>query len=212
MNRISRRVALALAGPFTAVLLSACAAPTELVARWKSPDATSHRLGSVLAVATIDDTTSRRLLEDRMVSALSARGVKAQPSYPLLPDAGPPTEAALERAITASGADSVLLVSTGQRSTETVVSPGAVIPPPMLIGPPGFYGHYRGLWAPTYLPPSAFTVTSMMSETRLFDARSKAPQWSASTRTDLSESRLDVLATQYAALIVEALVRDGLVR
>ena len=207
-----RRVAQALAAALAATLLTACAAPTELVARWSAPAASSYRLGAVLAVATVEDSTSRRLLEDRMVGSLAARGVKAQPSYPLLPDAGPSSEAALARAISASGADTVLLVSPGKVSSETVLTPGAMIPPPMVIGPPGFYGHYRGLWVPTYLPPSAHTVKSMMSETRLFDARSKALQWSATTRTDLTESRLDVLAAQYATLIVEALVKDGLVR
>jgi hypothetical protein len=212
MNRLCRRIAHVLAGPLAALVLSACAAPTELVAQWKAPDAAGERLGAVLVLATVEDTTSRRLLEDRMVSALSTRGVTAQPSYPLLPDAGPASEAAVARAISASGADSVLFVSPGKVSSETVVSPGAVIPPPMVIGPPGFYGHYRGLWAPTYIPPTAFTVKSMMSETRLVDARSKALRWSASTRTDLTEQRLDTLATQYAALIVEALVKDGLVR
>jgi hypothetical protein len=52
----------------------------------------------------------------------------------------------------------------------------------------------------------------MMSETRLFDARSQALRWSATTRTDLSETRIDALASQYASLIVEALAQDGLSR
>lgn len=212
MNRRRIRVAHALAGLLAVILVSACAAPTELVAQWKAPGAANYRIGAVLAVATIEDSTSRRVLEDRMVAALSARGVKAQPSYPLLPDAGPSSEVALARAIAASGADTVLLVSPGKISRETVVSPGALILPPMVIGPPGLYGHYRGLWAPTYIPPTAFTVKSMLSETRLFDARSQALRWSATTRTDLSETRIDALASQYASLIVEALAKDGLIR
>lgn len=77
----------------------------------------------------------------------------------------------------------MLLVSPGKVST------GALIPPPMVIGPPTFYGHYRGLWTPTDTPPTACTVQSMMSQTRI-----------------------DALASQYAFLIVEALAQDGLSR
>jgi hypothetical protein len=212
MIRSTGRAARGLAAACLLAMLTACAGPTRMVGQWKSADAATYRIGTVLAVAAVEDSTSRRLVEDRMVAALAARGVTAHPSYRWLPEAGPSTEPALGRAISASGADSVLLMSPGKVTTETVVTPGAVMGPPPMLGPGGFYGYYRGVWAPTYIPPTAYTVQSVTSETRLFDARSKTLHWSATTRTDLTESSLDEVARQYSGLIVDSLAADGLIR
>jgi hypothetical protein len=138
--------------------------------------------------------------------------VAAQPSYRLLPEAGPASEPQLGQAIVASGADSVLLATPGRVSSEIVVTPGAVVGAPIGIGPPGFYGVYRGVWAPTFIPPTAFTVKTLDAEARLFDAGTRTLQWSGTTRTDLSGSDIDAIATQYAALIVDALARAGVIR
>jgi len=212
-RRVRGRIAVASVALFAAVsLLAACAAPTRLVAEWRNPKGEGYRIGSVLAVATIADSTSRRVLEDRLVAALAARGVAAQPSYRLLPEAGPASEPQLGQAIVASGADSVLLATPGRVSSEIVVTPGAVVGAPIGIGPPGFYGVYRGVWAPTFIPPTAFTVKTLDAEARLFDAGTRTLQWSGTTRTELSGSDIDVLATQYATLIVDALARAGVIR
>jgi hypothetical protein len=193
-------------------MLAACAGPTSLQGHWRSPDASAYRLGKVLAIAAVDDSTSRRLVEDNMVAALASKGVEAQPSYRWLPQAGPSSEPELGKAVAAAGADSVLLVSPGKVSSETVVTPGTMIGPPPMVGMGGFYGYYRGVYAPVYIPPTAYTVRSISSEARLFDAASKTLKWVGAARTELSGAGLDELTRQYAGVIVEALVADGLIR
>ncbi len=192
--------------------LAACAGPTQLEGRWSSPDAAGYRIGTVLAVVAVQDSGSRRMVEDRMVAALAAKGVKAQPGYRWLTGASPPPEAELDRAVTASGADSVLMISPGKVSSETVITPGAYVGGPPMIGGYGYYGYYRSVMAPVYIPPSAQTVRSISSETRVFDARSKALLWSGTARTELTGSSVDEVATQFASLIVGALAEDRLIR
>jgi len=192
-------------------VLAACAAPSSLLGRWSSPDAKAYRVGKVLVIVAVQDSTSRRMIEDAMVASLSARAVAAEPSYVALPAEGPSSENELARAMVATHADSVLLVSPGKVSSETVVAPATVVGPPP-IGPAGFYPYYRGIWAPVYLPPTVYTLKTVSSETRLFEARSKALKWSGTAVTELSGAKLDDLARQFAALIVEALAADGLIR
>jgi hypothetical protein len=192
--------------------LAACAGPTRLEGHWRSPDVAGYRIGTVLAVAAVQDSASRRLLEDRMVAEFAARGVRARPSYSWLRDGAPSSESELGRAVSASGADSVLLISPGKVSTETVITPGTYVGAPPMMGGFGYYGYYRSVVAPVYIPPSAYTERSISSETRLFDARSDALLWSGTARTTLSGSDLDQLTRQYASLIVGALAEDGLIR
>ncbi len=193
-------------------ILAACAGPSRLEGRWRSPGVADYRIGTVLAVAAVNDSSSRRLVEDRMVAELASRGVEAQPGYRWLPDGAPSSQAELGRAVSASGADSVLLISPGKVSSETVVTPGAYVGGPPMMGGFGYYGYYRSVVAPVYIPPTAYTEQSISSETRLFDARSNALLWTGTARTTLSGSDLDKLTRQYASLIVGALEQDGLIR
>lgn len=208
---LSRRP-LALLALVAGAVVAACAGPTSLQGHWRSPDAASFRMGRVLAIAAVEDSTSRRLVEDNMVAALASRGVDAHPSYRWLPQAGPSSEPELGRAVAAASADSVLLVSPGKVTSETVVTPGTMVGPPPMVGMGGFYGYYRGVYAPVYIPPSAYTVRSVASEARLFDARTRELKWAGSALTTLSGANLDELTRQYASVIVDALVADGLTR
>jgi hypothetical protein len=212
LSRCSRKRFAAVFVLAALVALAACAAPSRLEGHWRSPDAASYRIGTVLAVAAVQDSASRRLLEDRMVAEFAARGVAARPGYNWLRDGAPSSEAELGRAVSASGADSVLLISPGKVSTETVVTPGTYIAGPPMMGGFGYYGYYRSVVAPVYIPPSAYTERTISSESRLFDARSNALLWSGTARTTLTGSDLDGLTRQYASLIVGALAEDGLIR
>ena len=72
-----------------AVVLAGCATrATTIDAQWINPSLAGKReLRNVLVLGSLRDTTQRRMLEDRMVDALAAAGVKAVASYKFLPEA-----------------------------------------------------------------------------------------------------------------------------
>ena len=214
MTRSLSRLILRFAAVVAVAAVAACASPTQLEGEWKNPASSDYRIGSVLVVAAVIDSGTRRALEDGMVAALTSRGVKAQPSYRLLPDEGPSSEPDVGRAIASSGADSVLLMSGGRIATEvTIRPPTPTVAPVAVWGPAGFYGYYQGIWQPNYTPPSAFSVQSIGSDVRLIDARSKSLEWSGTLQTDMATAASkDALAGQYANTVVNALSKSGMLR
>lgn len=188
-----------------ALLLSACAS-TQFNAQWLNPEA-GNRLPvrNVLVIGISRDTTARRIYEDTMVAQLAARGVKAQPSYRSLPDDGPAAQPAIERAVRDAGADAVLISRTVSVTSEVRVSPGMVVGPPYGFGWGGFYGYYHGMWASAYaIPPSVYTVQTVVVDTRLFDAKDFMVLWSGSSTTTPT-SGMQTTITDFATSLVTAL-------
>jgi hypothetical protein len=189
-----------------ALLLAACAASTQFNAQWVNPQA-GNRLPvkSVLVIGITHDTTARRVYEDTMVAQLAARGVKAQPSYLLLPDDGPAPQPAIEKAVRDAGADAVLVSRTVSVTNEVRVSPGMVMGPPGPFGWGGFYGYYHGMWSSAYaIPPSVYTVQNVVVDTRLFDAKDFMVLWSGSSTTTPT-STMQTTISQFATTLVTAL-------
>jgi hypothetical protein len=188
-----------------ALLLSACAS-TQFNAQWLNPEAGSRLpVRNVLVIGISRDTTARRVYEDTMVAQLTARGVKAQPSYRSLPDDGPAAQPAIERAVRDAGADAVLISRTVSVTSEVRVSPGMVMGPPYGFGWGGFYGYYHGMWASAYaIPPSVYTVQNVVVDTRLFDAKDFVVLWSGSSTTTPTASMQTTIA-DFATALVTAL-------
>jgi len=185
-----------------ALLLSACAS-TQFNAQWLNPEAGSRLpVRNVLVIGISRDTTARRVYEDTMVAQLTARGVKAQPSYRSLPDDGPATQPAIERAVRDAGADAVLISRTISVINEIRVSPGMVMGPPYGFGWGGFYGFYHGMWASAYaIPPSVYTVQNVVVDTRLFDAKDFMVLWSGSSTTTPTTSMQATIADFATSLV-----------
>lgn len=198
---IGQAARLALLG-CAALLLSACAS-TQFNAQWLNPEAGSRLpVKSVLVIGISRDTTARRVYEDTMVAQLAARGVKAQPSYRSLPDDGPATQPAIERAVRDAGADAVLISRTVSVTNEVRVSPGMVMGPPGGFGWGGFYGYYHGMWSSAYaIPPSVYTVQNVVVDTRLFDARDFMVLWSGSSTTTPMSSMQKTIADFVTSLV-----------
>ena len=188
-----------------ALLLSACAS-TQFNAQWLNPEAGSRLpVRNVLVMGISRDTTARRVYEDTMVAQLTARGVKAQPSYRSLPDDGPAAQPAIERAVRDAGADAVLISRTVSVTSEVRVSPGVVMGPPYGFGWGGFYGFYHGMWASAYaIPPSVYTVQNVVVDTRLFDAKDFMVLWSGSSTTTPTSS-MQTTIVDFATSLVTAL-------
>lgn len=194
-------------------MLAACAAPTVLNTQWANPKfAGQPPMRSILVMGITKDPNNRRNFEDQMVQQLSARGVKAVPSYQFAPAAGAADQVKLEQVVRESGATGVLLSRVVNVSEEVKVSPGMYMGPPMGYGFGGFYGYYGGMWASSYyMPPTVYTQQNVAADTRLFEAKDFTLVWSASTTTTPTGGSALSLLEQFAKLIVEAMAKDGFV-
>jgi hypothetical protein len=209
MNRRLAGVALLAAA---IVALSGCATSTEINARWINPQAGNRvPVKSVMVIGVNRDSTARRIYEDSMVAELTARGVKAEQSYKLLPDDGPAEQQAIQAAVAKVGADAVLISRTVSVSNEVRVSPGFVAGPPWGFGWPGFYGYYHSYWSAAYaFPPSVYTVQNVLVDTRLFDAKEFLLLWSGSSTTVPTGSMQQTIQ-DFAKTITETLAKDKVI-
>ncbi len=193
------------------VMVVACAAPTVINTQWADPQFTAKPIRSMLVVGVVKDPTSRRSYEDNLVALLTARGIKAVPSYRYAPEGGPVPQDKMEQAVKQSGAAGVLLTRVVNISQSLQVSPGMYMGP-AVGGFGGFYGAYGGMWANSfYMPPTVYTQENLIADTQLFETRDFKMVWSASTTTSLGYNSVPDIIQQFAALITGALATAGLI-
>lgn len=204
------------------LVLSGCATrSTTLDAQWVNPEFAGQRsVRSVMVMSAIRDSTNRRLFEDRMVSVLSAAGVKAVQSYNFIPADGPVSEAQLRRAVADAGVEHALVSRVINVTTEVNVTPGMVMGPAWTPGwgwsggwGPGwggFAGYYNTMWT-TSIPPRVTTTQSVHADTRVFDARTAAVVWSAATTTSTGWDSVPQLIDQFVDVIVQTMKKDAVI-
>jgi len=207
----------------TAALLAAgCASnPTSINAQWVSPSAASAaKVQTVLVIAALRDSTQRRLLEDNMVEALGAAGVKAAQSHQFLGDAAELSEDQLRKLVADAGASHVLISSISGMTTDVRVTPGMVTGPgwgpgwgrTSAMGPGwrGMSSYYNSAWARS-TPPEVRTTQNLHGDTRLFDVASSEVVWSTATTTVVSRGSVATQIDGFVRLIVDTLKRDSLI-
>jgi hypothetical protein len=208
-----RLVSLALA-----VLIVGCATrSTTIDAQWVNPSVASRgKVQDVLVVAALRDATQRRMLEDRMVEALAAAGVKASVSYGLISDGAQVSETQLRKAVADAAASYVLMASITGVTTDVRVTQGMVMGPAWgpAWGPgmgPGWGGmtaYHRAAWGQS-ITSEVRTTQNVHGDTRLFETRSSEVIWSAATTTALGWDSVPGMIGEFAGLIVDALKKDS---
>jgi protein-S-isoprenylcysteine O-methyltransferase Ste14 len=170
--RLGRLLLLAL--PLCAAL--ACAT-TRIETQWQEPGLAAGQLAfrRVVALAQVDDETTRRVAEDELARVLSsgpgaqARGMQVEPAYRFIPSAELGDVAALRAKVEAAGYDGAVvlrLVSDQERVT--------YVP-----------GHYEVMWgaAVRYEPGYTDVDRIVRIETTLYSIREGKPLWSGVSRT-----------------------------
>ena len=216
------RPAISAATAVFLLALSGCATrSTTLDAQWVNPEFAGQRsVRSVMVMSAIRDSTNRRLFEDRMVSVLSAAGVKAVQSYKFIPADGPVSEAQLRGAVADAGVEHALVSRVINVTTEVNVTPGMVMGPTWTPGwgwsggwGPGwggFAGYYNTMWT-TSIPPRVTTTQNVHADTRVFDARTAAVVWSAATTTSTGWDSVPQLIDQFVDVIVQTMKKDAVI-
>jgi protein-S-isoprenylcysteine O-methyltransferase Ste14 len=170
--RLGRLLLLAL--PLCAAL--ACAT-TRIETQWQEPGLAAGQLAfrRVIALAQVDDETTRRVAEDELARVIAsgpgaqARGMQAEPAYRTIPSAELGDVAALRAKVEAAGYDGAVvlrLVSDQERVT--------YVP-----------GHYEVMWgaAVRYEPGYTDVDRIVRIETTLYSIREGKPLWSGVSRT-----------------------------
>lgn len=197
LARVARLSFMSLAAVAATVLAGCASNNTQMNGVWVDPAAgTRAPASSVLVIGINQDSTARRIFEDAIVAQLSARGIKSQPSYILLPDLGPTPPPGIEAVVRNAGVDSVLVSRTVRVRTDLRVTPGHS------YGPAGFGGMWGGGYS---TPPNVYTVQKVEVETRLFDVKDLAVRWSGSSTTNPTSSMENVIS-DFATVLVQALV------
>ena len=111
--------------------------------------------------------------------SLPRDGIKAQPSYKLLPELGAVPPPDIETTVRNAGVDAVLVSRTARVSTDIRVTPGHS------YGPAGFYGMWGGAFSTA---PNIYTVQNVEVESRLFDVKDLTLLWSGSSTTNPTSS------------------------
>ena len=196
LARRARVFFISLAAVAAAVLAGCASSNTTMNGIWVDP-AVGKRApaNNVLVIGINRDSTARRIYEDAIVAQFSARGIKSQPSYNLLPELGPIPPPDIETVVRNAGVDSVLVSRTVRVSTDIRVTPGHS------YGPAGFYGMWGGAYSTA---PNVYTVLKVEVETRLFDVKDLTLLWSGSSTTNPTSSMQKTI-TEFATVLVQAL-------
>jgi hypothetical protein len=199
IHRLGRGIALVSSLLFVALgaaTLVSCASNTQMNGVWVNPEAGKRAsANNVLVVGINRDSTARRIYEDAIVAQFAARGIKAQPSYKLLPELGPAPPPDIETVVRNAGVDAVLVSRTVRVSTDIRVTPGHS------YGPAGFVGMWGGAFSTA---PNVYTVQNVEVETRLFDVKDLALLWSGSSTTNPTSSMQQTI-TEFATVLIKAL-------
>lgn len=191
-----------------ALLLSGCAS-TTLDGSWTRPEFAGKRIdGPVLVVGVARDDTVRRVYEDDMVAKLGARGVKATPSYAVVPVAlGKDADERLTAAARQAGARYLLSTAVIGQDREVVVTQD-----PMWYGGAygyrGWYGHYWGMAYPVRTDVRAYNV--YVAQTSLTDLAAERIEWAARTRTT-DPTNIEKEVRTFVDVILDAMAKSGLV-
>ena len=215
------RISIFLVSIASAFIAVGCASrPTSIDARWVNPSIAGRAaMQNVLVIAALRDTTQRRMLDDRMVGALAAAGVRATPSHQVLADGGEVSDDQLREAVAGAGASFVLITSISGVTTDVRVTPGMVTGPgwgpgrgrTTSMGPSwrGMSTYYNSAWSRS-IPPEVRTTQNTHGDSRLFDVASSEVVWSVATTT-VTNRNVPAMIDQFVQLIVDTLKQDSLI-
>jgi hypothetical protein len=189
------RSALVLAG---LLLVAACAIhdKTTLDASWVSPDRQKSPYRKVLIITVSGNEFVQQEFQDLMAQKLQAHGMNAVASHLYFTRY---VDAELKRfrdAVEASDADAVLLTRVTDTQTETRSVPD-----------------YSLYLYPTQVQASQdHSLTTLMTETALFDRKTEKPVWTARAKTsNAGTGDREAAIAQYVGLVINAMVKDKLI-
>ena len=197
---MTRRAALAAA---CALVLGACAT-AKFNTTWVNPEAQalSFKAGDkVLAMVPINNDGMRRMAEDSLARAMSARGLQGVPSYTVVPTelTKDKAHAAAEK-LAAAGAVVMRVLAKDKVSTSQLSQSSSYS---------GSWNSATGWSSPN--PSDMRSDTVLVVESLVYDMRQDKLVWAGQSQTT-NPSKVDGLITELADLTARQLRKQGLVK
>lgn len=198
----------------TALLFTACSPATKVTATWKDKDATPKAYKNLFIVALGKNLAYKKTGEDKLAEALRKTGATVTESTNVFPpdmtkDKGLDREQLIQK-FREAGNDGILSVALVDKNSETRYVPGTTA-----YYPGGYYGNFWGYYGgmgPAMYDPGYYTTDkTYYLETNLYDVATEKLVWSAQSET-LNPDNLDKFATEFANLIVNKMVSDGVLQ
>lgn len=186
------------------IIFSSCEPSTKIVKSWHEPSATVDikSINKVLVVALVKDPSTRRIVEDKLVSVMKVKGVQ---SYNYLTDDMTTDNAKLNDKLKSDGFNGILIMRLVDVEKETSYVPGSTTTP-------GFYGSYYGYYryaAPMYSTPGYYkTDKNFIVETTIYTTIPDKLVWSATTKT-VNPDNFDKAIEDVAVAIGDKMMKDG---
>jgi len=183
------------------VMMFACSPSTQIVKKWKDPSFTPENyepFKKVLVIAHINNETSNRIAEDKIVESMKTPAVQA---YSILTPADT-SKLAIDEKLQKNGIDGLLVMHV------TSVNKSLNYQPPTYYG--GFYG-YRGFYGYGYSSPGYVTEDqTYYVETSIYSVKSNKMIWSATT-SSFNPTQLDKTLEDIISAIKMELANEGFI-
>lgn len=209
-----------------ALLLSSCAAATQLESTWSAPGIQPQPFSKVAIIATMRDSTESTGFENAAVARFQRAGVDAVPGFSILNGETKLDRAEMERRVEASGADAVLffkVIAVDQENRYIEPTPylvdGGLYPEWWDDRYWGYYNPYPfsywGFWYPAVQvvgsPAYWGTYSTYQVESALYRVSDGKLVWDATSQTFDPSSQVD-LGRSVAQPVIESLQDRGLIR
>ena len=189
--------------PFCLLLfMLSCTPSTQLIRTWKDPGLTPETLeplNKFMVIARINNETSNRIAEDKIVASMKTPAV---PSYSILTLADT-NEVAIDAKLQKNGIDGLLVMMVTDVNKTLNYQPGSYYG--------GYYG-YRGYYRYGYGSPGYLTEDqTYYVETSIYSLISGKMLWSGTTST-LNPTELDQTLDDIIAAIKMELAQEGFIK
>jgi len=184
-------------------ILAACSPGTKIEKSWTDPSvnsATTKPFEKILFVALVKDESTRRIVEDHLVSLSGGRGVA---SYTILqPDDSKENEAKVSERIRKNGFDGAVVMRLANVEKNNSYVPGNSYG--------GWYGYYT-FASPNYYNGYYSTDKTYYIETNIYSLVSNKLLWSGVTST-VNPSKTEKVVDEIATVIKDKLKKEGLMK
>lgn len=184
------------------LLMLACTPSTQLIRTWKDPGLTPETLeplNKFLVIARINNETSNRIAEDKIVASMKTPAV---PSYAIITPADT-NEVAIDAKLQKNGIDGLLVMMLTDVNKTLNYTPGTYYG--------GYYG-YRGYYGYGYGSPGYLSEDqTYYVETSIYSIVSGKMLWSGTTST-MNPTQLDQTLDDIIAAIKMELKAEGLLK
>ena len=213
-NKSKQSIGVLLFTCFLALVISGCNTNSEITSSYVKPDLDKMDLHGVLVVGVAPEQSGRVRFEDEFTKALSQRGVQAQASHKLVPQAKATADEIIAAAKSAN-LDTILVTRYAGESKEEVYHPGTVYygVTPAYGGNyyGGFDGYYAHAYEVAYEQPVWTTNTTHTVVSDLYVTATREHLWQAVSETIQANStdqvREDVIDSLIGNLKSQGLIR-----